>query len=350
VAHGVTGFYIRNSKMDKRRDFIKKSIVLSGSCIFGLSKTSVAGSKNIKIPSITHGAPRSRVVVSHRSDLRTTGNNLSGIHLLKLLDSTVENLFQSKSQNVWKSLFSSKDIVGLKVNCLAGRGLSTRIEVVEAVIERLLEAGIKRSNIIIWDRHDNDLLRAGYKLYKGGKQVQCYGTNRVGYTSNIYEYESVGSQLSRIIQDQCTAVINLPILKDHGIVGMSAGLKNFFGAINNPNKYHDNVGNPFVADVNMLPAIRRKTRLTICDAITAQYEGGPPYMPQWAWNMDSLIAAVDMVALDQICRDIIEDKRQAEGFPSLKEANREPVYIATAADSNHRLGTNDHDKIELLRV
>ena len=336
--------------MDKRRDFLKKSIVMSGGCLIGLTKKSSPGTGNIKIPSITRGAPRSRVVISHRTDLRTSANNLSDVPLQKLLDTSIENLYLEKSQKIWKSLFNPRDVVGLKVNCLAGQGLSTRKEIVDAVIERLLQAGIKKSNIIIWDRHDKDLLKAGYKLYKGTKKVQCYGTNKVGYTSDIYEYESVGSQLSRIISDLCTAVINLPILKDHGIVGLSAGLKNFFGAINNPNKYHDNVGDPYVADVNMLPAIRRKTRLTICDALTAQYEGGPPYMPQWAWNMDSLITAVDMVALDRMCWDIIEKKRRSGGFPTLKEANREPVYITTAADRNHRLGTDDPDKIELLRV
>jgi len=336
--------------MDKRRDFIKKSIAVSGTIFFGFTHHSLTGKQSIKIPSVSHGEKKSRVVISHRNDLRLSDNSLSENYVQKLLDTTIENLYKQNYQTIWKSLFHSDDVVGLKVNCLAGRGLSTRIELVLAVIERLLEAGVKKSNIIIWDRHDNDLLRAGYQLYKGRRHVQCYGTNRVGFTFNIYEYGSAGSQLSRIIQDQCTAVINLPILKDHGIVGLSAGLKNNFGAINNPNKYHDNIGNPFVADVNMLPAIRNKTRLTICDAFTAQYEGGPPYMPQWSWNMDSLIAAVDMVALDQICWDIIENKRKAEGFPSLKEANREPVYIATAADNNHRLGTNNRDKIELVRV
>lgn len=336
--------------MNKRRDFIKKSIAVTGGMLIGLCKKSLPDQQSVNSPSIVNGSRKSRVVISHRSDLRTSDNNLSEIHIQKLLDSAIENLYQEKYPVIWKSLFKSGDTVGLKVNCLAGHGLSTRIEVVQAVIERLLEAGVKKSNIIIWDRHDNDLVRAGYQLNKGGKQVQCYGTNKVGFTSNIYEYESVGSLLSRIIHDQCTAVINLPILKDHGIVGLSAGLKNFFGAINNPNKYHDNVGNPYVADVNMLPAIRRKTRLTICDAVTAQYEGGPPFMPQWSWNMDSLVAAVDMVAMDKICWDIIEDKRQSEGFPGLKEANREPVYIATAADPNHRLGTNNHDKIELIKV
>src|SRR5208283_4390145 len=75
-------------------------------------------------------------------------------------------------------------------------------------------------------------------------------------------------------------------------------LKNLFGAIHNPNKYHLNVGDPYVADVNMLPPIRQKVRLHICDATTAQYEGGPSYMPQWTWPCNSLLVSRDPVALD----------------------------------------------------
>jgi hypothetical protein len=34
----------------------------------------------------------------------------------------------------------------------------------------------------------------------------------------------------------------------------------------------------------------------------------------------------------------------------LKEMKREPKYIATAADPQHRLGTNDPSRIERLEV
>ncbi|NOY59525.1 MAG: hypothetical protein GXO75_11450, partial [Calditrichaeota bacterium] len=78
-------------------------------------------------------------------------------------------------------------------------------------------------------------------------------------------------------------------------------------------------------------------------------EGGPPYQPQWTWQMDSVIAATDMVAMDYTCWQIIEKKRKKAGLESLKEAGREPTYIATAADSQHRLGTDDPAKIEVVK-
>ena len=160
----------------------------------------------------------------------------------------------------------------------------------------------------------------------------------------------MGSLLSTTLARTCSVVINLPVLKDHGIAGVSIALKNLFGAVHNPNKYHLTVCNPYVADVFMLPPIRTKVRLTICEAVVAQYEGGPPYMPQWCWPMSSLILGGDPVALDSVGWQLIEEKRKEKGFKPLAAVGRNPAYIATAADKDHRLGTNDPARIEVVRV
>jgi uncharacterized protein (DUF362 family) len=127
-------------------------------------------------------------------------------------------------------------------------------------------------------------------------------------------------------------------------------LKNFFGAIHNPNKYHGNACDPYVADVYMLPPIQQKVRLTICDATTAQYEGGPSYMPQWAWPYNGLLVAHDPVALDYVGWQIIERKRGEKGMKSLQALGRAPNYIATAADLRHKLGTNVPERIERVEL
>jgi len=242
------------------------------------------------------------------------------------------------------------EVVGLKVNCLAGRGISTTVELVEAVCERLQEAGISQRDIVVWDRLSSDLERAGFRIVQDKNHIRCLGNDAWGYESELSVFGSVASLLSRAITRVCDAVINLPVLKDHGIVGVTAALKNLFGAIHNPNKYHVDAGDPYVADVYMLPPIRRKVRLTICDATTAQYEGGPSFMPQWTWHFNGLIAAQDPVALDFTAWQVIEQKRALEGLPSLKEAKRSPGYIATAADSRHALGTDDPSRILLMHV
>jgi len=334
-----------------RRDFLKKGTCLSGTLMFGAGGTMVCGQGKERKETQHTKSDKSLLVSATRGDLRTPAGRVSSEKVQKLLDTAMENFYKvSSPHKAWQQVVGPEDIVGIKVNCLAGKGISTSIELVEAIQERLLEVGIPQHRIIVWDRLNSDLERAGYGIYYGKQKPQCYGNDQIGYSNDIFEYGSVGSRLSKIILHQCTAVINVPILKDHGIVGVTMALKNFFGAIDNPNKYHDSVGDPYIADVNMIPEIRNKVRLTICDAITAQYEGGPPYMPQWTWQHNGLLVGKDMVALDHIGWQMIEDKRKKVGMEPLAALGREPTYIATAAEPARGLGTNDTEKIQMLRV
>ena len=209
------------------------------------------------------------------------------------------------------------------------------------------QAGVKPESIVIWDRLSEDLDGAGFR--RSGR-IRCQGNEVLGYESELSVFGSAGSLLAKTLTQLCDVVINLPVLKDHGIVGVTMALKNMFGAIHNPNKYHPNGGDPYVADVNMLPPIRAKVRLHICDAIAPQYEGGPSDMPQWSWACNSLLVAQDPVALDSVGWQIIEQKRAEKGLKPLKDVKREPRYIATAADAKHNLGTNDPSRIERVEV
>lgn len=292
---------------------------------------------------------KSKVVVSRDAQLRKAGSSVDSDRLLRILDRALQTLYDRDSPvDAWKRVVRPGEVVGLKVNCLAGKGNSTRVELVEAICERLQQVGVK--DIVIWDRLNADLESARFRIVERGPGVRCFGNDTLGFEEELAIYGSVGSLLSRTLTQVCDAVINLPVLKDHGIAGVTIALKSMFGAIHNPNKYHLDVGDPYVADVNMLPPIRRKVRLTICDATTAQYEGGPSYMPQWTWPYNGLLAATDPVALDHTGWQIIEKKRAAMGMKPLKELKREPTYISTAADSQHRLGTNDSRRIQLVEV
>jgi len=191
---------------------------------------------------------------------------------------------------------------------------------------------------------------ARFRVVERGQGIRCFGNELVGYEEELSTYGKVGSLLSKTLTRVCDAVINLPVLKDHSITGVTIALKNMFGAIHNPNKYHLSAGDPYVADAYMLAPIRQKVRLTICDATTAQYEGGPSFMPQWMWPFNGLIAGIDPVALDYTGWQIIERKRAELGMKSLKELKREPTYIATAADAEHRLGTNNPERIEVVQL
>ena len=249
----------------------------------------------------------------------------------------------------WRKLFKPNDTVGIKVNCIASM-VSSQPQLAWAIADSLIAAGVPADQIIIWDREDRELVSAGYAINADGPGVRCYGTKpRVGYGKDLVVFGSMGSRLSKIISRQCTALVNVPVLKDHNIAGLSLSLKNYFGAIENPNKFHMSNCDPYVADLNMVPQIREKSKLTICDAITALYEGGPTDCnPRYMWHYNGLIIGTDPVAVDQIGLMLLEEKRAREGLPPLAAVGRLPKYIATAADPDHLLGVKDPEKIRVI--
>jgi len=326
-----------------RREFLK-------ACVGGAALLGTAGNTS-GIPPNLFPNEKSKVVIARDAYLREKGTSMDSERLLKLLDRCIQTTYDSDSpQQAWKNVVHPGEVVGLKVNGLAGRGISTNVLLVELICERLREAGIPAKNIIVWDRLESDLESAGFRVTSNSDRIRFIGNDTTGYEDDLSVYGSVGSRLAITLTQMCDAVINLPVLKDHSIAGVSMALKNFLGAIHNPNKYHLNVCDPYVADVNMLPPIRQKVRLHICDATTAQYEGGPSYMPQWAWPENGLLVSRDPVALDYVGWQIIERKRAEKGMKTLKVMKREPSYIATAADSQHRLGTNDPAKIDQVVI
>jgi len=328
-----------------RRDFLKNC--LAGGVILGTrGKAALLGAaEHTTLPL------KSRVAVARDPMLRGSGTAVDSGRILSLLDRAMQTLFElDHPAEPWKKLVRPGEKVGIKVNALGGRGLSSNVSLVEAICERLQEAGIRPSDIVIWDRDTDEMGHVGFHVVTDGNRVQCFGTDRVGYENELAAYGSVGSRLSKILTERCDVLINVPVLKDHDGAGVTIALKNMYGVIHNPNKYHPNGCNPYIADLNMLPAIRTKMRLTICDATMACFEGGPGYKPQYSWKENAVIVSQDPVALDYAGWRIIERKRAEKGLKTLEADGRAPRYIATAADAQHRLGTNDLQRIALVDV
>jgi uncharacterized protein (DUF362 family) len=327
-----------------RRDFLKQ-------CFTGAALLRASGTMGLLAPAQQAASAKSRVVIARDDLLRGTGSTVDSRRMLGLLDRAMQTLCDRDHANeAWSKLVRPGDKVGLKVNALGGRGLSSNLQLVEAICGRLQEAGIKASDIVVWDRDSDEMQRAGFRIAMGGNGVQCFGTDRVDYEPELVAHGSVGSRLSRILTQRSNVLINVPVLKDHDGAGVTIALKNMYGVIHNPNKYHPNGCNPYIADLNMLPEIRTRMRLTICDATTAQYEGGPAYKPEYSWRHNALIVSQDPVALDYTGWQIIERKRAEKGLKTLEAEGRAPHYIATAADAGHQLGTNGPERITVVEV
>lgn len=237
--------------------------------------------------------------------------------------------------------------IGMKTNCLCGKFNSTPVPLVEALADILESAGWEANDIVVWDRTSRELQKAGFELNASSFGRRCLGTdaNGVGYGREFHSAGDSSSLISRILEKTVSSNINLPVLKDHSIAGLSGGMKNMFGAINNPNKFHDNNCDPHVADVSMMEPIRTKNRLTIIDATRVQYHNGPGYDPAHMTVYGGIILSDDPVAVDRVGLEIVEQCRRAAGLPSLEKANRPAKYLQTA--QAHGLGKADLSAIDL---
>jgi len=140
----------------------------------------------------------------------------------------------------WPQVVQPADVVGIKVNCLGGPLMSTSPQLAAAVADNVLRAGVSPDRVIVFDREDRELIAAGYELSKDPARVQVYGTDSSagGYEEKLTQARSVSTRFSTIVTEQCTRLISVPIAKDHMIAGMTGALKNYFGCIASPNKYH----------------------------------------------------------------------------------------------------------------
>jgi uncharacterized protein (DUF362 family) len=243
------------------------------------------------------------------------------------------------------SIFTPGDTVGIKVNCLAGRSLSPRVELVEALVDLLAGAGIDRRKIIVFERSSRELERAGFTIHRQGPPYRCIGTDN-DYDRLPSSSGAIGSCFARIVSTECTALVSFGVVKDHDLSGVSAGMKNWYGVIHNPNKYHQNGCDPYIADVARHPFIRDKLRLTVLDGVVAQCHGGPAYRPGATFELGLVAASTDPVAADLWAWRVIEAERKRRGMPNLEEAGRPVRFLATAA--RHGLGVDDPDRLRLV--
>jgi uncharacterized protein (DUF362 family) len=327
----------------KRRSFLRKSFLLGTGFI--VTQSTSGFTQFFSQPPRT-----SKIIISSDPKIFTGSNSLHSDRLESVLNNGMKALYNVDNvQDAWKKVAKPGEVIGLKVNCLSGLG-STNVELVNIICDKLIEIGIKNYDIVIWDRQNSDLEDGKFQINYNNNNIKCFGNEVLGFENKFEMFGDSASLVCKTLTRVCDGIINLPVLRDHGIAGVTIAMKNMFGAIHNPNKFHLNVGNPYISDVYSYPSINNKVRLTICDATSAQYEGGPSYMPQWRWNFGGLIIGTDPVALDYTGWEIIEKERKSRGLKSLKEVGREPVYIDTAADSKHNLGISDPKKIEIIKV
>lgn len=287
----------------------------------------------------------------------------------------------------FRLFFSPDDVVGLKVNPV-GPLINTKHELVDAVINWLVEGGLPRRNIVIWDRFEDMLKESGfvperfpgvrieglqtmaeqgksfrdaqgrhvsaanfdrdvYYLAKGvlGKAVPGYAKDDDYENQHVFtgEYSYFGSLVTR----KLTKIINLPVFKNTGD-GVSMATKNLgYGAICNTGRLHKPLFFDVCTEVLAAPPIRDKLALNVMDGLRGQYDGGP--MPNEAFMFPhcTLYFATDPFAMDAIGQRQMVEKRKAESV-KINEHPRFTEYLRYGEKLG--LGIADPAKIEVVKI
>lgn len=294
--------------------------------------------------------------------------------------SMLELTGEKKLKKAWRKFVSPGDRIGLKINPVAGKSLTTSHEVVRAIIAQLEASGIDRSHLTIWDRREFELTDAGFtpENYPGiritgteqmdkdglyyGKDGKLYGEHMIDrdwyYWADVEgEYDEYTmpymvnggkySYFTKIVTQDLDKIINVPILKNAGAT-VTLALKNLaYGSVSNTGRLHAKLWNETCAQVCAFAPLRDKVVLNIVDGIKGCFNGGPGANPQFFCDYHVIITGTDPVAVDRVGYDIVLAKRIAEGLQ--KEGAATALDFMLQAEKLS-LGIADRTKIDLREV
>ncbi len=254
-------------------------------------------------------------------------------------------------------LVHKDDKVAIKPNGIAGRvgaTMASNKELIVAIVDGLLKAGVPAKNITIFEQFSKFL--AGTRVVAEDKPapelpagiVTCIHDNKDATMEEI----NVAKKGTKFVRPftEATCVINVSLMKDHSICGYTGTLKNItHGSIINPHDYHAHNASPQIAQLYAQDVVKSRVRLHIADVFKIIYDEGPlDTNKKRRIPFESVFASTDPVALDVVGWAVIEQARKDNGLPTLKDAGREPTYIRAAADLG--LGVFDNNQIRLRHV
>lgn len=204
----------------------------------------------------------------------------------------------------WRHFVNSNDIVGIKINTQAGPLQSTRRAVVEAIAQGLRAAGVTATNIYVFDRDPIQMRVAGYLKTGTTNQIQEVSIiDGTGWEPIVYFQDNLAgkliwgdllfgqdfdqdlskrSHLPKLVTETITKLINVPVLQNHDTCGLAGCLYNLsLGMVDNTRRFETagQHGDPMIAEICNMPAVRGKLVLNVMDGLIAGYAGGPGFKP-----------------------------------------------------------------------
>ena len=286
----------------------------------------------------------------------------------------------------WKTFFSPGERVGIKLNPVSRPYVMSDATVVHEIVAGLEAAGVKRKDIVVYDRYKQEFLEAGFDKWlpegvRWSFAAQAYDgvqQGSDGYDPDHYldmqltmpgfdagNERARRSYASRYITSEVDKLVNLCLLKHHQSAGITIALKNLsHGLVNNVSRSHSspmlNACGAFIPAVVSMPVIRNKAVLHICDGIKALYHGGPGVSPRkvkYVWEHKTLYFGTDPVAMDRIGWQALDAKRLSVGMAAIADAKpdvdsgfvrMQPEHVDIAGALG--LGIGDMARIQHVRL
>lgn len=200
-----------------------------------------------------------------------------------------------------KRFVSKGDVVVVKPNIGWDRtpeqAATTNPEVVAALVKMALDAGAKKVKVL--DNPCNDARRC-YVSSGIEASAKKYGAEVLfAEEFRLKEMNINGNAIKKwdVYKDfvECDTLINVPILKDHGLTGLTAGIKNWMGAVGGRRgKLHQNIDDSIVDLARFF-----KPKLVILDAYRILLRNGP----QGGSLNDVLLKKTIIAGTDQVAVD-----------------------------------------------
>jgi|WetSurMetagenome_2_1015567.scaffolds.fasta_scaffold00056_35 hypothetical protein len=295
----------------------------------------------------------------------------------------------SSTVSAWESLFpglSATSLIGIKINTLGGGNVSTKPAVITAIVNSLkamLGGTFNEHNIIVFDDRipmTGLMVNAGFTpigvngVVDDGvhHRVACIkvntsfpnkpNTSSPSDAANLWMNETItvngaAQKVSRIVEE-VDYIINVPVLKNHSMSGITFSLKNLYGLVDAPENLHGPIsimGSPYIpALYNAVVGGKRiqdKIRLIVGDALFASCSSGAEGAPDAQPNTIAVCGPFDQthgpdpVAIDTWALRTINsyrpDSKKISWSRSTNPAQPDARHIWDASQPPYNLGSTN---------
>ncbi|MEI8256341.1 MAG: DUF362 domain-containing protein, partial [Deltaproteobacteria bacterium] len=249
--------------------------------------------------------------------------------------------------SAWRQLVHPSDRVGIKTNGLGLRNIASNKETVIAIVNGVIAAGVPANQVLVYDQWNGFLMATRLNRHElpAGVRMVTHNNHDLAPETRV---PSGRTQFAQVLLD-CTAVIGVPLVKDHSLSGFTGAMKNMtHGSIKNPEDFHRHQCSPQIAELYNHDAIRTRVRAHVMDAFKVLYDGGPQDNASARVVYETIFMSTDPVALDRIGANIVDEFRTHHGMQTIAQRGDPPRYIDHAAALG--LGVADTARITVRPV